>query len=84
MKPSPPMPPPCREYRSSGFGGDMLVNEYKTVDWYTQRRELFNENNLVTKIPKFWLFRLFMSKDQIRLEQSLRVNREMCRRWPRV
>lgn len=83
MKPSPPLPPPCREYRSV-FGCDLLVNEYKTVDWYTQRRELFDENSLVTKTPKFWLFRLFMSKDQIRLEQSLRVNREMCRRWPRV
>lgn len=84
MKPSPPLPPPCREYISV-FGCDLLVNEYKTVDWYTQRGELFDEETrLVTKIPKFWLFRVFMSKDQLRLEQSLRVNREMCREWPRV
>jgi hypothetical protein len=79
MKPSPPLPPPCREYRSI-FGCDLLVNEYKTVDWYTQRGELFDEAHLVTKIPKFWLSRLFMSEDQIKLEHSLRVNRDMCRK----
>lgn len=83
MKPNPPLPPPCREYQS-GFGCDLLVNEYKTVDWYTQRGKLFDEIHLVTKIPKFWIFRLFMSKDQIQLEHSLRMNRDMCRKWPRV
>lgn len=77
MKPSPPAPPPCREYRSV-FGCDLLVNEYKTVDWYTQRGELFDEETrLVTKIPKFWLFRLFMSKGQIRLEYSLDTNKRV-------
>jgi hypothetical protein len=83
MKPSLPLTPPCREYRSI-FGCDLLVNEYKTVDWYTQLGKLFDESQLVTKIPKFWLFRLFMRKDQIQLEHSLRVNRDMCRKLPRI
>lgn len=76
MKPSPPLPPPCREYRST-FGCDLLINEYKTVDWYTQRGEIFDEAHLVTKIPNSWLFRLFMSKDQIQLAYSLDTNKRV-------
>lgn len=34
-KPEPPKPPPMRKYKSFGMG-ELLVNEYETVDWYTE------------------------------------------------
>ncbi len=76
----PPKPPPMREL--SGLYG-VLVNEYKTVDWYTDMGKLVDESTLSTKLPKTWFGRLFMSFDQMKLERSLMINREMCKEWPR-
>lgn len=72
-KPQRPVPPPMREYHNY-----KRVNEHKDVEWYTQRGELFDESRLVTKIPKSWLGRLFMSEEQYKLEQALKRNREIC------
>jgi hypothetical protein len=80
--PKPPAPPPMREYQTK-YGCDVRVNEYKDVDWYTERGEVFDESSLSTRLPKTWLGRLFMIEDQKRLEKSLMINREMCREWPR-
>lgn len=76
--PLPPTPPPVREYQTK-YGCDVRVNEYKTVDWYTEMGKLVDESSLVTKIPKTWLGRLFMTADQEKLEKALMINREMCR-----
>lgn len=70
--------PPMREYR-----GLTRVNEYKTVDWYTERNVLYPDVLVSTQIPKTWFFRLFMSEDQKLLEKSLMKNRMMCMEWPR-
>lgn len=80
-KPEPPKPPPMREYK--GFHS-VLVNEYKTVEWYTEMGKLFDSSKLVTKIPRTWFSRLFMTEDQKKLEKALIINREMCKEWPRT
>lgn len=74
----PPKPPPMREYR-----GFTLVNEYKTVDWYTQSVKLFPENLITTRLPTTWFGRLFMNEDQKMLERSLTKNRMLCTEWPK-
>lgn len=74
----PPRPPPMREY--SGY---TRVNEYKTVDWYTDAGKLYPEVLISTPIPNTWFFRLFMSEDKKMLEKSLMKNRTMCTEWPR-
>lgn len=76
----PPKPPPMRELKGP-YG--VLVNEYKTVDWYTDMGKLVDENTLSTKIPKTWFGRLFMSEDQKMLEKSLTKNQMMCTEWPK-
>lgn len=78
MKPSPPKPPPMREY-----GGLVRVNEYKTVDWYTEQGKLYPEVLVSTRLPTTWFGRLFMNEDQKMLEMSLTKNRMMCTEWPR-
>lgn len=35
------------------------------------------------KFPQFWFFRLFMSEHELKLENSLKINREMCKEWTR-
>ena len=77
MRSGPPKPPPMREYKSFGWG-ETLVNEYKTVDWYTNMGELVDERYLSTKIPKGWFKRLFMTEDQKMMEKSLLKNRMLC------
>lgn len=76
-KPEPPKPPPIRKYRT-GFA-DVLINEWESVDWYTSIGKPYPYER---KFPKFWFFRLFMSEHELKLEKSLKVNREMCRDWP--
>ncbi len=73
-------PPPMRELKGP-YG--VLVNEYKTVDWYTDMGKLVDGNSLSTKIPKTWFGRLFMREDQKMLERALTKNRMMCTEWPR-
>lgn len=79
-KPEPPKPPPMRELKGP-YG--VLVNEYKTVDWYTEMGKLVDESTLSTRLPKSWLGRLFMSEDQKMLERSLTRNRMLCTERPR-
>jgi len=74
----PPKPPPMREYR-----GYTRVNEYKTVDWYTDAGKLYPEGLVSARIPKTWFFRLFMTEDQKILEKSLMKNRMLCTEWLR-
>jgi hypothetical protein len=81
-KPTPPAPPPMRKYKSFGWG-ELLVNEYETVDWYTNMGKLVDENDLTTKLPKTWLGRLFMNDHERRLEKSLSKNRMLCTEWPK-
>lgn len=81
-KPDPPKPPPMRKYKSFGWG-ELLVNEYETLDWYTDMGKLVDPITLSTQLPKTWLGRLFMSEDQKMLERSLTRNRMMCTEWPR-
>ena len=81
-KPDPPKPPPMKKYKSS-LGCNIVVNEYETVDWYTDMGKLVDPNTLSTQLPKTWLGRLFMSEDQKMLERSLTRNRMMCTEWPR-
>lgn len=81
-KPKPPAPPPMREYQTK-FGCDVRVNEYKTVDWYTEMGKLYPEDELLNKLPSSWLGRLFMSEEQKMLQKSLTRNRMMCTEWPR-
>lgn len=76
----PPKPPPMRELKGP-FG--VLVNEYKTVDWYTDMGKLVDPNTLSTQLPTTWFGRLFISEDQKMLERSLTRNRMMCTEWPR-
>lgn len=76
----PSKPPPMREL-SSPFG--VLVNEYRTVDWYTDMGKLVDENTLSTKLPKTWFGKLFMSEEQRNLKRSLTKNRMMCTEWDR-
>ena len=73
-----PGPPPMREYR-----GYTRVNEYKTVDWYTEKCVLYPDVLISTRLPTTWFFRLFMSEEQKMLEKSLMKNRMMCTEWPR-
>lgn len=77
---SPPKPPPMRELKGP-YG--VLVNEYKTVDWYTEMGKLVDESTLSTRLPTTWFGRLFMNEDQKMLERSLTKNRMMCTEWPR-
>lgn len=77
-KPEPPKPPPMREY--SGY---TRVNEYKTVDWYTEMGKLYPDVLISTRLPKTWFGRLFMNEDQKMLERSLTKNRMLCAEWPR-
>lgn len=70
--------PPMREYN-----GIVRVNEYKTVDWYTERNILYPPVLISTRLPTSWLGRLFMNNDQKMLEKSLTKNRMMCTEWPR-
>ena len=53
-KPDPPKPPPMKKYKSFGWG-ELLVNEYETVDWYTDMGKLVDPNILSTQLPKTWL-----------------------------
>lgn len=76
----PPAPPPMREYKGA-YG--LRVNEYKTVDWYTEMGKLYPEDELLNKLPSSWLGRLFMSEEEKMLEKSLTKNRMMCTEWPR-
>lgn len=78
MKLEPPKPPPMREY--SGY---TRVNEYKTVDWYTEMGKLYPDVLISTRLPKTWFGRLFMNEDQKMLERSLTKNRMLCAEWPR-
>lgn len=78
-KPQPPTPPPMRKYIVNA-GGEILVNEYESVDWYTEMDKLYPHHN---PQPKSWLERLFMKDYELKLEESLRVNKEMSRQWPR-
>lgn len=72
-KPQLPVPPPMREYNNY-----KRVNQYKDVDWYTQRGELYDESFLATKIPKTWFGKLFMTEDEKRLEEALIRNKQLC------
>ena len=76
-KPEPPTPPPMRKL-SGSYG--VVVNEYETVDWYTEMDKPYPHHN---PQPKNWLERLFMEDYELKLEESLRVNKEMSRQWPR-
>lgn len=78
MKLQPPKPPPMEEYR-----GYTRVNEYKTVDWYTDMGKLVDPIILSTRLPTTWFGRLFMSEDQKMLERSFTRNRMLCTEWPR-
>lgn len=75
-KPEPPKPPPIRKYRT-GFA-DVLINEWESVDWYTSIGKPYPYER---KFPKFWFFRLFMREYEIKLEKSLKINREMYKEW---
>lgn len=79
IKPTPPKPPPMKKYKYS-LGCNIVVNEYETVDWYTEMGKPYPHHN---PQPKSWLERLFMKDYELKLEESLRVNREMSRQWPR-
>jgi len=68
----PPLPPPLREYKLF-----TLVNEYKTVDWYTSMGLLFDEKLLSTRLPTTWFGRLFIRKDKKNLIAALDRNREL-------
>ena len=78
IKPTPPKPPPMKKYKSS-LGCNIVVNEYETVDWYTEMGKPYPHHN---PQPKNWLERLFMKDYELKLEESLRVNKEMSRQWP--
>lgn len=78
IKPEPPKPPPMRKYKT-GFS-DVLVNEYESVDWHTSIGKPYPYDR---RFPQFWFFRLFMSEHELKLENSLKINREMCKEWPR-
>lgn len=73
-----PKPPPMREYR-----GLVRVNEYKTVEWYTEQGLLYPDVLVSTRLPSTWFGRLFMSEDQRKLEKALSENRMLCTKWPR-
>ena len=73
-----PIPPPMRKYKSFGWG-ETLVNEYESVEWYTNMGKLYPHEVR----DKNWLERLFMKEHEVKLEEALRVNRELCREWPR-
>ena len=77
-KSEPPEAPPMRRYRA-GFA-DVLINEWESVDWYTSIGKLYPYER---KFPQFWFFRLFMSEHELKLENSLKINKEICREWPR-
>lgn len=78
-KPEKPKPPPMKKYKSS-LGCNIVVNEYETVDWYTDMGKPYPHHN---PQPKNWLERLFMKDYELKLEESLMVNKEMSRQWPR-
>lgn len=69
-----PKPPPMRKYRT-GFAG-VLINEWESVEWYTSIGKLYPHER---KFPRFWFFRLFMSEHELKLENSLKINRELCK-----
>lgn len=71
-KPEKPKPPPAIKYKSS-LGCNIVVNEYETVDWYTDMGKPYPHHN---PQPKSWLGRLFMKDYELKLEESLRVNKE--------
>lgn len=78
-KPEKPKPPPVIKYKYS-LGCNIVVNEYETVDWYTEMGKPYPHHN---PQPKSWLERLFMKDYELKLEESLKVNKEMSRQWPR-
>ena len=77
-KPEKPKPPPVIKYKYS-LGCNIVVNEYETVDWYTDMGKPYPHHN---PQPKNWLERLFMKDYELKLEESLKVNKEMSRQWP--
>lgn len=76
-KPQPPTPPPMRKYIVNA-GGEILVNEYESVEWYTNMGKPYPRNVKA----KNWLERLFIKDYELKLEETLKVNKEMSRQWP--